>query len=251
MADKIIKISEGDCISSIAFNNGISDWKKLYDYQEQKFKDSRKNPNSLNKGDQIKIPLGKELSDTKPIGSVVKVTIASPKTVRLRLVVIDNTGKPLNDKSYTLMWAVGVLSWGTKKGKTAANGLIETDIPANSRLAKLRLDLTVSPPAPVAAAAGVADPKKYPPVIKVDDFSKVGENVKPEYVYDWELTVGSLPSPNTDEGTKSRLENLGYVCVGGNTIADVVKTFQKRNKLSVTGSISDVNVDVSNKHDKL
>ena len=251
MADKIIKIGEGDCISSIAFNNGISDWKKLYDYQDQKFKDSRKNPNSLNKGDQIKIPLGKELSDTKPIGSVVKVTIASPKTVRLRLVVIDNAGKPLNDKPCTLMWAVGVLSWGTKKGKTAANGLIETDIPANSRLAKFRLDLTVSPPAPVAVAAVAADPKKYPPLIKTDEFCKIGEDVKPEYIYDWELAVGSLPSPNTDEGTKSRLENLGHVCVGGNTIADIVKTFQKKNKISETGSISDVHGDVRDKHDKL
>ncbi|MDI6804347.1 MAG: hypothetical protein QME58_10960 [Bacteroidota bacterium] len=251
MADKIIKVGEGDCISSIAFNYGIAEWKKLYDHQEQKFKDSRKNPNSLVVGDQIKIPQGKELSDSKSTGTKVKITVAKAKTVRLRLVIIDREGKPINDKPYTFKWAVGVLSWGTKSGKTNAQGLIEADIPPNSSIAELKLDLTTPTPAAAAAPAPANDPKRYPPLIQTENFCKTGENQKREFVYEWKLSVGSLPSESTDNGIIARLGNLGYVCVGGELISDVVKTFQKRNKLNETGSIADVRDNVCNKHDKL
>lgn len=250
MADKIIKVGEGDCISSVAFNNGVSEWKKLYDYQEQKFKDSRKNPNSLVVGDQIKIPQGKELSDSKSTGSNVKITVARTKTVRLRLVVIDSMGHAIKDKPHSLKWAVGVLSWGTKSGQTSAQGLIEADIPPNSRIAELKLDLTSTPPAAAAAAAAPAnDPKRYPPLIQADDFCKTGENQKREYVYEWKILVGSLPSESTDKGIIERLGNLGYVCVGGELISDVVKTFQKNNELIVTGNLADVRNNVCSKHD--
>lgn len=249
MADKIIKVGEGDCISSIAFNNGVTEWKKLYDHQEQKFKDSRKNPNSLVVGDQIKIPQGKELSDSKSTGSKVKVTVAKPKTVRLRLVVIDREGKALTDKSYTLRWAVGVLSWGTKSGKTNAQGLIETDIPPNSRIAELKLDLTTPAPAAAATAAPANDPKRYPQLINKDDFCKTGEDKKREFIFQWKLSVGSLSSESTDNGIIARLGNLGYVCVGGELISDIVKTFQKNNKLNETGSLADVRNSVCSKHD--
>jgi len=253
MADKIIKVGEGDCISSIAFNNGVMEWKKLYDYQEQKFKDSRKNPNSLVVGDQIKIPQGKELSDSKSTGSKVKITVAKAKTVRLRLVLIDREGKPIIDKPYTLKWAVGDLSWGTKLGKTDAQGLIEADIPPNSRVAELNLDLTT--PAPVAAAAAAPapanDPERYPPVINTADYCKTGEDQKKEFIYQWKLSLGSLPSESTDKGIIERLGNLGYICVGGELISSVVKTFQKNNKLNETGNLADVRDSVCSKHDNI
>lgn len=251
MADKIIKVGEGDCISSIAFNYGVTEWKKLYDHQEQKFKDSRKNPNSLVIGDQVKVPQGPELSDSKSTGTKVKITVAKAKTVRLRLVVIDSMGNAIKDRPNTLKWAVGVLSWGTKSGKTNAQGLIEADIPPNSRIAELKFDLTSPQPAAAATPAPANDPQRYPPVITAADFCKIGEDQKREFVYEWKLSIGSLPSAGIDEGIKARLSNLGYFCVGGGTISDVIKTFQKRNKLNETGSIADVRDDVCNKHDKL
>jgi hypothetical protein len=251
MADKIVKVGEGDCILSIAFNYGMTEWKKLYDHQEQKFKDSRKNPNSLVIGDQVKVPQGPELSDTKSTGSKVKITVAKTKTVRLRLVVIDSLGNAIKDKPYTLKWGVGVLLWGTKSGKTNAQGLIEADVPPNSRIAELKLDLTSPLSAAAAAPAPANDPKRYPPAINSADFCKIGEDQKREFVYEWKLSVGSLPSDNTEEGTKTRLHNLGYFCVGGEAMSDVVKTFQKRNKLTETGGISDVHDSVRDKHDKL
>jgi hypothetical protein len=249
MADKIIKVGEGDCISSIAFNYGITEWKKLYDHQEQKFKNSRKNPNSLVIGDQVKVPQGPELSDTKSTGSKVKITVAKTKTVRLRLVVIDSMGNAIKDKPYTLKWAVGVLSWGTKSGKTNAQGLIEADIPPNSRVAELKLDLTTPQPAAAAATALANDPKRYPPVINTADYCKTGEDQKREFIFHWKLSIGSLPSESTDNGIIERLANLGYVCVGGELISDVVKTFQKNNKLNVTGSLADAQTSVCSKHD--
>lgn len=249
MADKIVKVGEGDCISSIAFTYGLTEWKKLYNHQEQKFKDSRKNPNSLVIGDQVKVPQGAELSDSKSTGSKVKITVAKSKTVRLRLVVIDSMGNAIKDKPYTLKWAVGVLSWGTKSGKTNSQGLIEADIPPNSRIAELKLDLTSPPPAVAAGPAPVNDPKRYPPLIQPDDFCKTGENQKREYVYEWKLSVGSLPSESTDNGIIARLDNLGYVCVGGELISDVVKTFQKNNKLNITGNLADVRNSVCANHD--
>src|SRR5262245_8080430 len=102
-------VEPGDCLTSIATRYGFAKWQTIYDDPANAdFRALRKNPNVLAPGDRIFIPdrqLGLKDGDTD---ARHRFRTAEPKIV-LRLVVRDESWKPMRDSRYEL--AVGNVTY--------------------------------------------------------------------------------------------------------------------------------------------
>jgi len=138
--------------------------------------------------------------------------------------------------------------------------LIEGEISPTGQAGSLTLTVKdlPKPPKPPGPAAKV-DPKKvvYPPTIKPADyddttpvFPKVGDNV-----VTWDLKIGSLPSGNVISGVQARLLNLGFRAAMETPAAVKTKAgvtgYQKKYKMTESGTSTDIEASIRNKHDNI
>lgn len=197
----------GDCMSSIAFENGFF-WKTLWNLPENAaLKTLRKNPNVLMTGDVVYIPDLRQKQVTRPTGALHQfVRKGVPEIFRMRLVGVHN--KPRAHLDYVI-----VIDGVARRGKTDANGRIQESIPPNAKAGKLTV-------------AGLPEGRRKP---------------KPLVI---RLLLGHLDPVSEISGVKARLANLGFYhgAIDGNLdagTARAISAFQKKNGLPENGLADD------------
>ncbi len=126
----IHKVSQGECLLSIANKYGISKWEEIYDHPENcEFKAKRSNPHCIFPGDKIFIP---EKSTTKhATGKEYTFKIPTNKAY-FSTVLTDTDEEPLSGVKYEL--EIFPKGQPTKEpiilsGQTDGEGKIEEEIP--------------------------------------------------------------------------------------------------------------------------
>jgi len=129
----ILKVNQGDCISSIADQTGFF-WETIWNHANNaQLKQLRQNPNALLPGDSVFIPDKREKVET---GGTTKChtfrLLGVP--VRFNLRLLDEQGNPRSGIPYTL-----VIDGKTTKGTIPDDGSISEIIKPNAKKAKLTL----------------------------------------------------------------------------------------------------------------
>lgn len=122
--------TQGDCISSIAFDNGLF-WETIWNHPEnQALKDQRKDPNILLPGDVVFVP-DKRLKEADLALTATHTFRMKgvPAKLNLRLMV---DGKPRANQPYTFYLDGRVIT-----GLTDPDGYVKRSIPPNARQAQL------------------------------------------------------------------------------------------------------------------
>ncbi len=209
-------VKQGDCLSSIAHRFGFCDWHVLWDHPSNAaFKAKRKNPNIIYPGDVLFIPVKEPKLEDCPTEQRHTFQLTVPGT-RLRLVLKDQQGQPLDNKPYRL-----VVDGRRYDGKTDGNGLVEHKISPDASEGEIE--------------------------IRYDD-------AHPEKFYKWTLRIGELDPLDELAGAQARLSNLGYApgpidgLMGPKTQA-AIKAFQKDQGLNVSGMLCGQTIQKLLEHD--
>src|SRR6266478_7762676 len=123
------KVTDGDCMVSLADRLGMQDYHTLYDDGvNAALKGSRPNPNQLLIGDDVKDPPTKGKVHPKAVDKTHTFVVKAKKSPKLRIVLVDAEGKPVAGKAWKLT-APKALTGTTKK-----DGLIEVpDLPPQDK----------------------------------------------------------------------------------------------------------------------
>ncbi|HEV7925628.1 MAG TPA: peptidoglycan-binding domain-containing protein [Verrucomicrobiae bacterium] len=126
-------VQSGDCISSIAYENGFF-WKTLWNLsQNAGLKSKRKNPNVLLAGDIVHIP---DLRIKQEPGATEKRHKFRLKGVpeKLRMKLLDANHKPRANLDYII-----IIDGNSRRGTTDGNGELIESIPPNAKSGKIVL----------------------------------------------------------------------------------------------------------------
>jgi|SRR5271170_2610544 len=208
-------VKQGDCMSSIAVENGFF-WQTLWNLSENAaLKTKRKNPNVLLAGDKVFIPDLRVKNESRASGTKYTfVRKGVPEKLRMKLV--DANHKPRANLDYII-----VIDGNSQRGTTNSAGEITQSIPPGAKVGKL----IIQPPTPPQTGKGAPPPKKPRREIT-------------------KLQLGHLDPISEVTGLKSRLANLKFYRgpIDGN-VDDATKqalsNFQKRKGLPVTGVADD------------
>ncbi|NMO17214.1 hypothetical protein HPC49_13145 [Pyxidicoccus fallax] len=246
------KVTEGDCILSIAEQHGFKDYHTVWDDAANgALKKERPNPNTLVVGDAVEIPDVKPKQLGAATSQTAKFTLKQVKGARLRLVLLGADDKPLEGKSWELTAPVEAT------GKTGADGLIQVEpLPVKETQGTLKVTLREKASASASAAPASPPAPAYPPTIVPDEFKDAKPpEVDPELdAIEWELKLGSLPSYNHESGVKARLCNLGFLLApdaDATKTEDAVKRYQKvfLKQDAGSGKTADIQDDVRARYD--
>jgi len=201
-------VQPGDCMSSIAYENGFF-WKMLWNLAENAdLKAKRKNPNVLLAGDIVHIP---DLTVKKEPGATEATHKFMLKGVPeiLRMKLLDANHKPRANLDYTI-----VIEGNSRKGKTDGKGELKESIPPSAKSGKL-----------IVAACPDKNGKPIPG--------------KPPILV-MKLQLGNLNPVSEVSGFKSRLANLGFYKGPidenlDNNTKQSIRAFQRTMGLPVTG----------------
>lgn len=254
--DQSYTAGDGDCVLTLAFNNGYRAYHTLWDCDDNKdFKINRPNPNMLLKDDAVKAPGKKTKKETKAVDQVWTFVVKAKKPAKLRFVVVGKDGKPLAGRDWEMKTPVA------QKGRTGNDGLIDvanlvTADTAGSLTITVKDARTAPTPTPVTPPT-VTDPPAYPPAITVADFKD--KNPAPDFtakVLELDLKIGSLGPVKTKPGVLARLHNFGFGCdldSDDPTTVKVVKAYQRafQNNPAGSGKTDDIQDDLGAKHDTI
>lgn len=195
-------VAQGDCLSSIAAQFGLADWRTIYDHPNNAaHRRRRPDPNLLFPGDRLFIP---QEAAVEAAGTDTRHRFRkSAARVALRLAVKDVLGRPVAGRPYRLQ--VGLRQFS---GVTGGGGEVEHEIPADASTGELFV-------------AG-----------------EEGSNLPSSET--WTLRLGHLDPVDTVSGVQARLNNLGYDAglvdgVTGPRTRGAVALFQREHGLFVDG----------------
>ena len=207
-------VQPGDCMSSIAYENGFF-WKTLWNLAENAdLKARRKNPNVLMTGDVVHIP---DLTVKKEPGATEATHKFMLKGVPeiLRMKLMDARHKPRPNLDYII-----IIEGNSRRGTTDGNGELKESIPPNAKTGKLTF-----------AAAGSLDKTGKP----------IPGRPKNQVMI---LQLGNLNPITEVSGLKARLANIG--CYKGpidenldDRTKQAISAFQRKKGLPVTGVADD------------
>ena len=228
-------VREGDCISSIAFENGFT-WQTLWDHSSNsELKNQRKDPNVLMEGDIVHIPDLRVKNETGATDMKHQFMLkGTPAKLRLRLTRLKRKepkppsgkfddasvfeepdyepSKPEYEPRSNVPFHLEIDSVLATTGETDDDGRIELSIAPNAREGRLILN------------RGRSDEEVIP------------------------LALGQMDPVHTTVGVRKRLYNLGFPCAPtGDDITpdldDALRQFQEMEGLSVTGEIDEATMD--------
>ncbi len=205
---------QGDCISSIAYENGFFPDTLWNDPSNADLKQKRKNPNVLMGGDVVHIP---DLTPKQESGATGSQYKFKKKGVpeKLNITLLDSDHKPRANLAYKM-----VIDGNWRSGTTDGNGKITESIPPNAKAGKLIF------PAP-QSTSGTGSSKSAAPKNQV-----------------MILQLGALNPISEVSGIKSRLANLGLYKgpiddnLDGPT-KNAIRSFQAKKGLPQTGNPDD------------
>ncbi len=150
-------VQQGDCISSIAYENGFFP-DTIWNLPENSaLKAKRKNPNVLMTGDIVHIPDLTVKQEPGATGSKYKFKKKGvPEKLRIKL--LDGNHKPRANLDYVI-----VIDGNSRRGKTDGNGELAESIPPNAKVGKIvpgndpskTINLNLGHLAPVSEISGV------------------------------------------------------------------------------------------------
>lgn len=127
------QVKQGDCIFSIAVENGFFADTIWNHPNNAELKQKREDPNVLMPGDIVFVPDKRLKEVSEPTNQVHKFKCKNtPKTFQIRLMCLDS---PMKDKAYKL-----IVDGVEKEGKTDSEGWLRQSISPNAKIAKLILD---------------------------------------------------------------------------------------------------------------
>jgi len=197
------KVTQGECLSSIAKKYGFNDYRIIYDDgANAAFKQKRPNPNIIFPGDIVVIP-DHEIKEVPKPTEQTHNFVLEPHPVKLRLVVKNDEDKPFANMKYDLK-----VGSATFSGTTDGGGKIEQVIQPDDSSAELVL---------------------YP-----------GEGENQNVVGIFKMDLGHLDPVEEATGVQARLNNLGFDCgkvdgIIGQMTQGAITAFQKHYGLTETG----------------
>ena len=202
-------VKQGECLSSIARQYGLKEWRKIYDHPDNaNLRQRRPNPHLLSPGDRIHVPEREERVEAATDNQRHRFRLKTlPVHFRIRLT--NRWGQPFSQSRYQLDLGSSVL-----EGSTDDDGRIERSIPPEAEQVTLSLWL------------GSGD----------------GETDGPPS-YCWRLRLGYLDPVEELSGIQGRLRNLGYDPgpidgVLGPKTARALFLFQIEDQIPATGQVS-------------
>jgi hypothetical protein len=212
-------VEQGDCMASIAQENGFF-WETLWNLPDNAdLKQLRKNQNVLLAGDVVVVP---DIQiKQQPCAAGAKYTFVRkgiPETLRMTLK--DSKQQPRPNLDYII-----VIDGDARRGTTDAQGQLSESIPPNAKVAKLIIDA----PAPPPAAKGTTSKTLPPPKLRREVM---------------QLNLGNIDPISELSGVKGRLLNLKFFrgdidSTPNDDITQAITKFQTVNKLPVTGLADD------------
>jgi N-acetylmuramoyl-L-alanine amidase len=131
----ILKVSQGDCISSIADQTGFF-WQTIWNHANNaQLKQLRQNPNALLPGDRVFIP-DKRMKEESCSTTRCHTFRLLGVPVRFNLRLLDEQGNPRAGVPYTL-----VIDGKTTRGTVPGDGNLSEIIKPNAQKAKLTLSV--------------------------------------------------------------------------------------------------------------
>jgi N-acetylmuramoyl-L-alanine amidase len=197
------RVSQGECLSSIAARHGFTDWRAIYDHADNAaLRKKRPNPNVLFPGDEVVIPDKVPKRIPCSTGGTQKVVVKRLKT-RLRVQLCNGGGRPYAGKRYDLKVGGAVLA-----GTTDGSGMVDQPVPAHATAG----ELVVWP----------------------------GDD--PKATCRFKLALGALDPPEELTGAQARLANLGFAHAPGSGALDAptraaLRAFQQAHGLEVSGAL--------------
>ncbi len=127
-------VKEGECISSIAFDNGFSADTVWQHADNEKLRGERKNMNVLLAGDKLYIPDKEQKTVPRPTGNKHRFRLRNTP-IMLRIRFLDESGEPRAGLDYTLE----IEGQSTRRGQTDHEGMIVAPILPDAPSGRLRL----------------------------------------------------------------------------------------------------------------
>ena len=132
MKDHTVK--HGDCLTSIAEENGFF-WETLWEHPKNAaLKEKRKDPTVLLSGDKVHVPDKREKTESRGTGARYKFRLKNvPIIITIRLV--DDDGNPRTDLAYTI-----TVEGKETKGNTGSDGVVTVVAMPSAKVGKLKID---------------------------------------------------------------------------------------------------------------
>jgi len=203
----IYTVSQGDCLSSIAFEHGLRRWQSIYFHEQNAaFRELRPDPNVIFPGDQVFVPEIESRIEPRVTEQRHPFKLIRP-SVLLRVTLLDEGHRPLPNVDYDLTIGKTLI-----QGQADANGLVEQRIPAGARQGLLSVKVS-------------------------RDGTETG--------YSWDLLLGAIDPPSKMTGIQARLNNLGYNTgavdgIKGQRTTEAIRLFQEKYDLDATGDADQV-----------
>jgi N-acetylmuramoyl-L-alanine amidase len=212
------EVQPGDCLSSIAYENGFF-WQTLWNLPANSdLKSKRKNPNVLMTGDVVHIP---DLTVKQQPGATETrhkfVLKGVPEFLRMKL--LDAKHQPRPNLDYVI-----VIDGNARRGQTDGTGELKESIPPNAKSGTLTFAAPWAASPSPGTGAGKPTPRKS---------SRPANQVI-------NLQLGGLNPITSMSGFKARLANVGaYRGPLDDNLDDAttkaIKAFQTKKGLPVTG----------------
>lgn len=124
----------GECLTSLAAHYGFSDFAVIWSHpRNARLRQTRHNPNVLNPGDVVFIPEHTHKPLSRATGQSHQF-VMKRATAMLKILLQDRDGMPLSAARYTLE-----VAGQTRTGATAADGLLQEEVPAHATSGELTL----------------------------------------------------------------------------------------------------------------
>lgn len=207
-------VKQGDCVSSIAYENGFFPDAIWNHPDNSDLKQKRRNPNVLMDGDTIIIP-DKELREVSKSTDQEHKFKRKGVPERLNIKLLDYNHQPRTNLPYKIQ-----IDGNWRKGKTDAEGKIREPIPPNATTGKL---VFAAPDHLDASGKPVPGPTREQVMI---------------------LELGNLNPISQVSGLKARLANLGFYKGPIDEKLDAatkqaISAFQVKQGLLATGNADD------------
>ena len=125
-------VQQGECLASIAYENGLLPDTLWNHPKNASLKAGRKDPNILMPGDRVYIPEVREREESCATDGTYIFQLSQP-TEMLRVVLLDSDGNPRKSLQYTIK----LKGSKPKSGRTGADGVVKVPILPNTREAEL------------------------------------------------------------------------------------------------------------------
>jgi N-acetylmuramoyl-L-alanine amidase len=124
-------VEQGECVSELAARYGLESWTAIHEHAENEALFQKRNPHVLYAGDEVYVPAKTKLVPLT-LGERHSFTLLVRRVIPLKLILQDISGEPVADEPCTVTVGEAKI-----EGTTNADGLLEVEVPHDTRQATL------------------------------------------------------------------------------------------------------------------